>query len=536
MYFFDSLCQIGPRNEKDPAAPWSVDDVLRCMDHCGIAGALVVHTLSVTDDPIHARERLAAEIARASDRLFPVWAVLPPQAGDFERTPDDLVKVLADHDIRSVKMFPESHGWPLDEAVIGPTLDALERRQILTLLDMPEVSSNLGVAFEKIDRLLSAHPDLPLLLQRHSWAEQRAVVALMERHRNLHIEFSSYQAWRVLEQYVERFGPERLLFGTGLPAMSAGAARAFVDYARIPDDAKRMIAGENLSRLLGGLRPRVVSHAPDPMRDRAAQGRPLLEWRVLDAHCHVLGEKPHSAGRTVIVGGDADGLAALQDVMGVRKSALMSWSGPVASDPIEGNDVVARALAKYPDRFIGVAYVNPTHLSADELMREVRLRVERQGFCGLKPYHRVGLRYDHALYEPCWRYAEERGLYVLLHLMPATAGGVDVVEKLSSQYAGVQWVVAHVGGQWKLARDVCAVMKKRLNVWPEITYTVVQNGIIEWMVSEVGDDRILFGTDAPMRDPRPQVGWVAWADLPLESRARILGENFERLLSAGKGR
>jgi len=537
MYYFDCLCEIGPRNDKDPAAPWSVDDVLRWMDHCGIAGALVTHTLSITDDPIHARQRLAAEIARAADRLFPVWAVLPPQAGDFERSPDDLIKVLADHDVRAVKLFPESHAWPLDEAVIGPTLEALERRRILTLLDIQEVAPHPGVAFEKLDRLLSAHPDLPLLLQRQNWGVQRAVVALMERHSNLHIELSSYQAWRVVEQYVERFGPDRLLFGTGLPAMSAGAARAFVDYARIPAEAKRKIAGENLSRLLGGLRPRSsVAVEPDPLRDRAARGLPLAESPVLDAHCHLLCEGRHSAGRTVIIGGDAEGLVALDDIMGVRKTAIMPWSGPVASDPIKGNDVVARAVARYPDRFIGVAYVNPSHLSPDRLMREVRLRVEEQGFRGLKPYHRVDLRYDHPLYEPCWEYANERRLYALLHLMTAVTGGPEVVDKLAERYPDVQWLVAHVGGRWKLAREVATLVKKRKNVWAEITYTAVLNNIIEWMVSEVGDDRILFGTDAPMRDPRPQLGWVAWADLPLESREKILGRNFLRVLRAGEER
>jgi len=60
--------------------------------------------------------------------------------------------------------------------------------------------------------------------------------------------------------------------------------------------------------------------------------------------------------------------------------------------------------------------------------------------------------------------------------------------------------------------------------------TPVTNGVIEWLAAEVGDDRILFGTDAPMRDPRQQFGWVVWADLPPASRRRILGANFQRLL------
>ena len=45
-----------------------------------------------------------------------------------------------------------------------------------------------------------------------------------------------------------------------------------------------------------------------------------------------------------------------------------------------------------------------------------------------------------------------------------------------------------------------------------------------------GEERVLFGTDAPMRDPRQQLGWVLWADLPVATKKKILAENFQRIL------
>jgi predicted TIM-barrel fold metal-dependent hydrolase len=316
--------------------------------------------------------------------------------------------------------------------------------------------------------------------------------------------------------------------------MSAGAARAYVDYAQVPQEVKEKIAGGNLSRLLGGVLPGAAPRlGPDPVRSRAAKGQPLTGFPVLDAHCHVLREGAHGAGGYVMYRGDADGLVELMDVTGIRRTAIMSFTGPIACDPVEANDVVARAVRKYPRRFLGVCYVNPTHLSGKELMAEVRRRVEKQGFVGLKPYLRTGLRYNDPLYRPCWEYANRRGLYALLHT-GGKAGGLDVVARLAKDYPRVQWVVAHSGGSFAMARDVAAAMKKHPNVWAELTLTPVTNGVIEWLVSEVGDDRILFGTDAPMRDPRPQLGWVVWSDLPLRSRKKILGENFQRLLRRRK--
>jgi predicted TIM-barrel fold metal-dependent hydrolase len=104
------------------------------------------------------------------------------------------------------------------------------------------------------------------------------------------------------------------------------------------------------------------------------------------------------------------------------------------------------------------------------------------------------------------------------------------VAELAKTYPWAQWVIAHVGASFAAARGAASVMKEYPNVWAELTYTSVTNGLIEWLVSQVGDDRILFGSDAPMRDPRPQLGWVIWSDLPIRSRRRILGENYLQLL------
>ena len=535
MIYFDCFCEVGPRNDKDPAAPWSVTDVLHWMDHCGIAGALVVHTLSIHNDPVDARGKLAAAVACAPDRLFPAWTVLPPHAGDFEATPDEFLDAMAENDVHAVKLCPEAHAYPLVGPVMGPMLATLEEKKTLTMLNVAGLGNEPKAIFDGLDALLAAYPNLPILLQQHNWGMQRVILPLMEQYKNLHIEFSSYQVNRGIEEYVKRFGPDRLLFGTGLPAMSAGAARAYIDYARVSDEAKEKIACGNLSRLLGGITPEPApAREPDALRDPAAAGQPITDSPVLNAHCHVLHERGSGAGRVVMLGGDADGIVEIEDVVGVRKTAIMSWSGAAASEFKEGNDIVARAVARHPGRLVGVVYVNPAQVSKQDIMREMSARIEGEGFVGVKPYHRVGLRYDDPLYTPCWEYINERGLYALLHLMNSVTGGVEVVDKLAEKYPDAQWLAAHTGGRWPLARGLAEVMKKRPNVWAEITYTTVTNNILEWMVSEVGDDRILFGTDSPMRDPRPQFGWVVWADLPEESRRKILGKNFERVLAMGK--
>ncbi|MBI3947390.1 MAG: hypothetical protein HY321_15810 [Armatimonadetes bacterium] len=64
--------------------------------------------------------------------------------------------------------------------------------------------------------------------------------------------------------------------------------------------------------------------------------------------------------------------------------------------------------------------------------------------------------------------------------------------------------------------------------------TRAPNGLIEWACGEIGPERVIFGTDAPMRDPRPQLGWVVFTRFPAAEKERIPGSNFRRILMAGR--
>ena len=63
--------------------------------------------------------------------------------------------------------------------------------------------------------------------------------------------------------------------------------------------------------------------------------------------------------------------------------------------------------------------------------------------------------------------------------------------------------MAHAGGDWAFAEEVAECVRRHPNVYAEITYTSVTNGVIEFLVEAAGEDRVVFGSDQPMRDPRP---------------------------------
>jgi predicted TIM-barrel fold metal-dependent hydrolase len=54
--------------------------------------------------------------------------------------------------------------------------------------------------------------------------------------------------------------------------------------------------------------------------------------------------------------------------------------------------------------------------------------------------------------------------------------------------------------------------------------------MIDYLVAGCGADRVLYGTDLPMRDPRTQFGWVVYSRLSLEDKKKVLGLNAQKMV------
>jgi hypothetical protein len=241
LAFFDCNCQVGRFSAPAPGLALTPDALEAQLAYFGVARALCHHAL--------AREYSPAEGNRAllEDRppwLEPCWVVMPHHTGELP-PPAQLLREMQDADVRAVRLFPKDHGWSLREWGSGELAAALESQRVVTLLDLDQTG------WDDVDAACGAHPDLPLVVLRPNYRAARSLYPLLERHANLRIEFSLYQVHRGIEEICERFGADRLLFGTGLPVFSPGGPVAMVTYAEVADSARRAMAGGTLARLLG---------------------------------------------------------------------------------------------------------------------------------------------------------------------------------------------------------------------------------------------------------------------------------------------
>lgn len=535
LMYFDCHAVIGERPRKHRFTRWSTEQLIEDMDLAEIAGALAVHSVSVTYDVIYGNNRLLPEIAKAPDRLFGVWCAAPLGSPGFFKTGGDMIAAMKCHDVRAVRIVPG--GFPMHPEVMGSTLEFLETHQVLTILEVGSVRYPSGWGtpdvFSFFHDFLSRYPDLPVLLTGHMWDQQWVIYRLMELHKNLHIEFSNFQINRGIEYYVSSFGDDRLLFGSGMTEKSPGAARAFVDYAQISEASKHKIAGMNLKRLLGGQGPKhpVPTKRPHDYIVASARDGKAVPVPILDAHSHTLHEEGQTAGgRYLMLDGDARGILEVSQWCGIDRVAMMSWNAPFCTDAQDGNEIVWRALQSFPERVVGVAVVDPTHMTDMEMQEEIKTRYVEQGFIGMKPYPHMNVHYEDPMFSPWWEFGNRNRLYALVHVTEET-GGVTAIARLADRFQNLSWIIAHAGTDWDFAEEVVACIQQRQNVYAEITFTTVTNRCVEFLVESTDEDHIIFGTDQPMRDPRPQLGWVVWSGLSVQAKEKVLGGNFQRILN-----
>jgi len=242
LRFFDCNVVVGRRTVPRPENNLTLEEILEALEHAGIAEALVYHADAREYDP-RVGNAQATEICRAHPTLSPAYVVLPHHTGEMPGG-EALLEYLHCGGARAVRLFPRDHNYGLGPTWCGELFGTLAAAGVPVLLDLDQTS------WPEVDEILSAHPGLHLILLRVGYRIDRWVYPLLEKHPGLHLETAFYELHRAIEAVTERFGPERLIFGSGLPVWDAGGAITPILYADISDEAKRLIAGETLRRLL----------------------------------------------------------------------------------------------------------------------------------------------------------------------------------------------------------------------------------------------------------------------------------------------
>jgi predicted TIM-barrel fold metal-dependent hydrolase len=242
--------------------------------------------------------------------------------------------------------------------------------------------------------------------------------------------------------------------------------------------------------------------------------------QVIDFHGHV--------GRWDRYGMDDDPALLLRamDAAGIDIACVFNIFHPEGTT---GNDLTARYVAQHPARLIGFAYVSPC-LPA-QMAPELARAIDQLGFRAIKLYPPYT---PWPLYEPPWQpiyeFANQRGLAILFHTGPEWQSLPKYIGEIAAHYPRANFVAGHAGNTPVERAQAIAAARAHPNVYLETCSTFRTPGVIEQLVAEAGADRVLFGSDTPLMDPRPQLGKIITANISDDAKRQILSLNARRLL------
>jgi len=259
--------------------------------------------------------------------------------------------------------------------------------------------------------------------------------------------------------------------------------------------------------------------------DQIHQGKPLDDVEIIDFHAHL---GPY--WNMHIPANDADSMVRLMDRCGIDRVVVSSHVG-ISSDFVLGNDLVFEAIRSYRGRIYGACGVNGQYpeLSVEELKRcfseESDMKIIK-----IHPFL-AKCRIDDPRMEGIYDFAAQHKLPILSHtwLEGDDYAGLDIFQKVARSYPDITWIMGHSGGTYASYHAV-RIARELDNVMLDITMSACPARQIEYFVAEVGSHRVLFGTDSPFLDPRPQVGRVGLAEISHQDRVNIFGANARRLV------
>jgi predicted TIM-barrel fold metal-dependent hydrolase len=258
LAFFDCNCYIGKTAKPAPLAFSSAEALLEDMDYYRIEQAVVTHAAARDYAPAVGNAAVLTELA-GHERLLPCW-VVPAHADPLGRPAAEVVAEMLARGVRVARMFPPSPApYSLDAWARSDYFAALEAHRIPLLLTRSDLARHpddmtQGFSADNIYVLCKAFPHLPIIIVRFNYTYTRIAFALLRECPNLYLELSYFTIHRGVELFTRSFGAERLIFGTGTPVNNPGTALMLVRYANISDEERRLIAGDNLRRLLSEVR------------------------------------------------------------------------------------------------------------------------------------------------------------------------------------------------------------------------------------------------------------------------------------------
>lgn len=251
-------------------------------------------------------------------------------------------------------------------------------------------------------------------------------------------------------------------------------------------------------------------------------GKPLNDITVIDSHCH-MGD---SFGSTYIPDGSPQAIIRAMDILGIN-IACVAHHASLGAGHNWGNDRIMEAAEKYPGRFYAYCTINPFY--PEDIPLELERCFKNEYVKGIKIHPHIHERtMDYKNYIPVYEYAANKRCPVLVHVYSVEE--IRNMGRFASEYPDAVFIMAHIGGEAAYMEKAIDVINHHDNIYGDFAVSRAWERNVEWLVSEVGSEKLLFGSDTPFFSPVPTIARIAMAEIDEKDKMNILGLNMKKIL------
>jgi predicted TIM-barrel fold metal-dependent hydrolase len=231
---------------------------------------------------------------------------------------------------------------------------------------------------------------------------------------------------------------------------------------------------------------------------------------IVDPHMHV-GDFP-----LFDVGMDADGLVELFAEWGYAAGIVFHPDNALVRDLVEE---IPNAWALY--------WANPRLEGCADEAREF---LAHPKFLGVKMHPLLDSYHPNdPIVHPVARLLVDLDMPVLIHSGHPIFTLPWSIEELIVQFPELKVVLGHMGhGNIVYINAAIDIAERNPNVWLE-TSGMPMHTKIRTAVERAGEDKVMYGSDAPFHDPGVEIRKVEASGLGIEQQRRVLGTNARRL-------
>ena len=236
--------------------PITVDDMVRSMDEAGVElAALLAFDCETTHGWKVPNEMVAALVAQRPDRFVGFASVDPNK---HQLAVEELEHAVRDLGMRGLKLHPPTqHFYPNDRAHY-PLWAKAEELGIPVLVHTGHNQSGGRMQYgdpTHLDEVALDFPNLRLILAHFGFPWVNQAISVTWIRRNCYLELSGWSPKYIPDtvwKYAKGIFPDRVLFGTDAPVMTAQRWLRDFEEIDLPEEVKRKILYTNSRRLLFG--------------------------------------------------------------------------------------------------------------------------------------------------------------------------------------------------------------------------------------------------------------------------------------------